>query len=300
MFQAAFGIAAAKRLKTELKFDISYYKDYSNHRQFILDRFNIEATIATPTEIYNVYTCNASNFIAFKWNQLYRLHLCPYYRRPVVNESVDKFDLNFKRILNNTYVNGYFSSRDFFEDYQDEVRRQLTFKSLPSDLNQKMTDDIRTQNSVAISFRLGDFLTRPWHNVCSLEYYERCINYLSERYENLHFYVFSDDIDWVKKNFTIGHPTTYVDYNAPDYMEDFRLLSNFRFHIIPNSTFSWWGAYLANAGNKIVLCPEYWLSPDKASYEGFYGAKVPDCHRVLPDEWIRIPNMTAGDHYIKL
>ena len=299
LFQAAFGIAAAKRLKTELKLDASWYEQYSHHRQYILDRFNINAEFATQKEIYDVIKCNASNFLAFKWNQFYRLHICPYYQRPVITEVTEKCDLNFKKILNNTYANGYFSSRDFFSDYQDEVKKQFAFKLSPSDVNQKMAEQIRSENAVAISFRLGDFLALPWQNVCSLEYYQRCIKYLAERYENLHFYVFSDDVGWVKKNFVTGHKTSYMDFNAPNYMEDLRLLTNFKFHIIPNSTFSWWGAFLANANDKIILCPEHWLNPDKSTYEGNFGEKTVDYSRVLPKEWIHVPNIVAGDHYLK-
>ena len=298
MFQIAFGLAAAKRLNVQLKLDLSWYKDYSHHRQFILDRFKARIEIASEKEIYDIVTCNASNFIFYKWNQLNRLYLRPYYQRPKIAEPMDKFDLNYTRIMDNTYIEGYFSSRDFFIDQYDHIKSNLQFKSPPSETNKRLMDKVRSENAVAISFRLGDFLSHPWQNVCSLEYYHRCVKYLEERYENLIFYVFSDDIDWVKENFRINHPIEFMDFNAPDYMEDFRCLTNFRIHIIPNSTFSWWGALLAEQDEKIVLSPEYWLSPDKSTYRSFFGDKTVDFSRVLPEEWIKIPNIVSGDHYI--
>lgn len=300
MFQIAFGLAAAKRLKTELKVDLSWYKEYSHHRQFILDKFNVEIKVATEKEIYDIVTCNSSHFLAYWWNRLSRLHLRPYYQRPKLVEAIDKFDLNYTKIVDNTYVEGYFTSRDFFIDQLDTVKAQLKFKLPPSELNQRMIDKIKSENAVAISFRLGDFLTNPLHNVCSLQYYRRCIKYLCHRYENLRFYVFSDDQNWVKQNFKIDHPTTYMDFNTPDYMEDFRLLTNFRLHIIPNSTFSWWGALLADDNKKVVLCPEYWLNPDPASYKDVFGGKAVDFSHAVPDEWIKIPNMVEGDTFINL
>ena len=299
MFQIAFGIAAAARLKTELKLELSWYQEYSYHRQYILDKFDINAITATKKEIYDVVTCNAPNFISYKWNQLNRLYLRPYYQRPKIVEPVEKFDLNYKKICDNTFIEGYFTSRDFFIDYIDVVKRQLTFKSGPSDTNKKMIDRIRSENAVAISFRLGDFLAHPWQNVCSIQYYQRCIDYLAVRCQNLRFYVFSDDLNWVKQNFKTNHPTTFMDFNAPDYMEDFRLLTHFKSHIIANSTFSWWGALLADDKDKLVLAPEYWLSPDKSTYKNDFGDKVVDFSGVLPAEWIKIPNMVAGDTYIK-
>jgi len=295
MFQAAFGLAAARRLNTELKFDVSWYKDYSHHRQYILDRFNIDAGIATDQEIRDIITLNAPNIIAYKWNQLNRLHLRPYYQRPQILEPIDKFDINYTRIMDGTYVEGYFSSRDFFADHLNYVRQQLQFKTQPTGANKQLIEGIQSENAVAISFRLGDFLATPWQNICSLEYYQRCLDYLGERYSNLHLYVFSDDINWVRKNFKTKYPMNFMDFNAPDYMEDFRLLTHFKFHIIPNSTFSWWGALLADDNGKIVLCPQYWLHPDKTLYKDYFGGKAVDFSHVLPDGWIKIPNIVPGD-----
>ena len=299
LFQIAFGLAAANRLNTELKLDLSWYKDNSWHRKYILDKFNIDAPVATEKEIYDVLTCNASNFLAYKWNQLNRLYLRPYYQRPKIVEPWDKFDLNYTKIIDSTYVQGYFASRDFFIDQLDYVRQQLRFKLPPSDQNKALIAKIKSENAVAISFRLGDFLAKPYHNVCSIQYYQRCIDYLMQRYENLKFYVFSDDLNWVRENFKSQGNWQYMDFNGADYMEDFRLLTNFKYHIIPNSTFSWWGALLSETKDKVVLAPEYWLHPDKSLYREVFGDMVLDATSVVPTEWIRIANMVDGDTYIK-
>lgn len=298
MFQAAYGLAAARRLNVELKFDLSWYDEYSHHRQYILDRFKVNAAKATEKEIYDIVTCNASNFVSYRWNRFNRLTLKPYYQRPKVVESLEKFDINYTKIIDNTYVEGYFPSRDFFADQLGFVKDQLSFKTQPSETSRRFIEKIRTENAVAISFRLGDFLQTPFHNVASIEYYQRCINYLAERYTDLRFYFFSDDLDWVKANFKTNHPMEFMDFNQPDYMEDLRLLTHFKFHIIPSSTFSWWGAFLAPDGGKVVLCPEHWLHPDKDMYKNHFGGKMVDYSHVLPAEWIKIPNIVAGDHYI--
>ncbi len=298
LFQYAYAFAAAKRLNVELKLDLSWYRAYSKHRQYILDRFQITAQEATEKEIYDIKSCNGANFFEYRWNLLNRKHLQPYYRKPVVIERLEKFDPNYKKVIDNTYIEGYFASRDFFEDQLPAVMQQLQFKSLPNAVNQKTIEGIKSENAVAISFRLGDFLGQPWQNVCTLQYYRRCISYLAERYENLNFYVFSDDIDWVKEYFQIPHPTFYMDYNQPDYMEDFRLLTNFKFHIIANSTFSWWGAMLSQVNDKVVLCPQYWLNPDPSSYGMDFEGKAVDFSHVLPNEWIKIPNLMEGDSQI--
>src|ERR1043165_2725326 len=291
LFQYAFGLANARRLKTELKLDLSWFKEYSHHRQYILDRFRITAPIATEKEIYDVLTCNGPNFLAYRWNQLNRLHLRPYYQRPKMVEDLTKYDPNLKKLVDNTYVDGSFTNRDFFIESIDEVRQQFQFITEPNQRNRETIDKIRSQNAVALSFRLGDFLKHPHHNVTSIQYYHRCIEYLQQRYSNLVFYIFSDDINWVKNNFSITHPVVYMEYNTPDYMEDFRLLTHFKLHVMPNSTFSWWGALLAPDKDKLVLCPEYWLSPDKAAYPD---GRMFEFRHVTPAEWVKIPNMVGG------
>ena len=298
LFQVAFGLAAAQRLNTELKVDLSWYKDYSHHRQFVLDKFDLNINTATEKEIYDIVTCNASNYISYQWNRLNRLHLRPYYQRPKIVESLNKFDINYTRILDDTYVEGYFTSRDFFATYLDLVKSQFQFKSPPSDSNKQLIDKIRSENAVAISFRLGDFLTNPLHNVCSLQYYQRSIEYLTSRYSDLRFYLFSDDLNWVKANFKIPHQSVFMDANGADYMEDFRLLTHFKFHIVPNSTFSWWGAELANNEGKVVLAPEFWLNPDLDTHKDAFGDQGVDFTHIVPNEWIKIPNMLPGDTYI--
>ncbi len=298
MFQVAYGLSVAKSLNTELKLDLSWYDEYSHHRQFILNKFNLNLQVATEKEIYDIVTCNASNFITYQWNRLNRMHLRPYYQRPQVIEPVDRFDLNYTKILDNTYVEGYFASREFFERHENFAKQQLTFKDAPSDINKKMIEQIRSENAVAVSFRLGDFLAYPLHNICSLQYYERCIEYLTARYNNLKLYIFSDDLNWVKTNFKTTLPTVYMDFNAPDYMGDLRLLTHFKFHIIPNSTFSWWGAELADNKDKIVLAPQYWLNPDEHVQKDAFDGKVVDFSHVVPNDWIKIPNMVEGDTYI--
>ena len=107
--------------------------------------------------------------------------------------------------------------------------------------------------------------------------------------------IFSDELDWVKKNLPLlAYNVIFMDYNEPDYMSDMRMMTFCKYHIIANSTFSWWGAWLAES-KKEVLCPQYWLHPDKKIHaEGFDG-KWAEFSHVLPESWTKIPNLEEGD-----
>lgn len=120
-------------------------------------------------------------------------------------------------------------------------------------------------NSVSLHVRRGDYVrnsrTNATHGVCSIEYYQSAIEYILERVKHPILYVFSDDIEWVKQNLRTHLPTEYIDHNqgAASHF-DMRLMSLCRHHVIANSSFSWWGAWLNPDPNKIVIAPRKWFA----------------------------------------
>src|SRR5581483_8329275 len=109
-------------------------------------------------------------------------------------------------------------------------------------------------------------------------FYDAC-DLMREKVKNAVFYIFSDDNDWAKQNFSIQDEHYFVTHNYPDFYEDFRIVQNCRHHIIPNSTFSWWGAWLCDNKDKIVIAPEIWLNSKELDYSYF-----------LPKEWLKVRN----------
>ena len=113
--------------------------------------------------------------------------------------------------------------------------------------------------------------------VCSLDYYKISISKIASLLDNPHFYIFSDDIEWVRSNLFMEYPFTYVSNGVYKDYEELVLMSSCKHNIIANSTFSWWAAWLNKNQNKIVVAPSKWFN-DKTYSE----------NNLVPKKWIRI------------
>ena len=134
---------------------------------------------------------------------------------------------------------------------------------------------------MAIHVRRGDYIndkkTSLVHNVCDLNYYERAIDVIKAQVNNPTFFVFSDDIEWAGENLPVNPNARYVSNLEGEDYEELILMSMCEHNIIANSTFSWWGAWLNQNPNKIVIAPKQWLV-NKTSAE----------LDILPKDWLKI------------
>lgn len=178
------------------------------------------------------------------------------------------------------YFKGFYQSEKYFSDIKDEIRKAFTFnleianaKSL--EIIKKIDAD---NNAVSIHIRRGDYLQpKHWESigcVCQLPYYKNALSELEKRIPNPSYYVFSDDIAWVKENIPLEN-ATFINWNkGEDSWQDMMLMSHCRHHIICNSTFSWWGAWLNPRKDKVVIIPEKWFNHSEAPY-------------IYPEGWIK-------------
>ena len=118
------------------------------------------------------------------------------------------------------------------------------------------------------------------HGACSIEFYKKSIEYISNNVSNPFIFIFSDDIKWARKNLKLDYPCEYISGNNgnKNYV-DMQLMSLCKHNIIANSSFSWWGAWLNLNPNKIVIAPKQWYS-DKVR-----NAQTSD---LISNTWIRI------------
>jgi hypothetical protein len=145
--------------------------------------------------------------------------------------------------------------------------KDFNFKNHPTGQNKLTLNIINNTNSVSLHIRRGDYIknleTYNKHGLIDLYYYYKAINYIKEHVYNPTFFIFSDDITWAKENLNIELPVYFIDFNdqTRNY-EDLRLMKNCKYNIIANSSFSWWGAWLNDFSNKIVIAPKKWFNDD--------------------------------------
>ena len=153
----------------------------------------------------------------------------------------------------------------------------------PSSNNLELLKEVQSeQSSISLHIRRGNYANiesvNLVHGTMPISYYEDAINFFEGEIVNPKFYVFSDDISWAKDNLKLKHPSVFVDHNDDkcDY-EDLRLMANCKHHIIANSTFSWWAAWLNQKPDKRVIAPRQWSFP---------GAKFkPVVDTLIPSDW---------------
>lgn len=169
---------------------------------------------------------------------------------------------------------------EYLNKYRKELLKKFTLREKLDAKNQVMLEKIKSnKNSVSIHIRRGDYLKHNSYNVLDVNYYQEAMAKFANM-EDLHFFVFSNDIPWVKKNIKFSAPHTFVDLNDElNGYKDMWLIKHCKHNIIANSTFSWWGAWLNENPEKIVVEPLCW------STNFCVVRKIND-----PEDWIRIDN----------
>ena len=200
----------------------------------------------------------------------------------MIREKHFHFDPEILEAPDNIYMKGHWVSYKYFQDVEDLIRREFTFISPQTGIRKQLSDHISSSESVGLHIRRGDYVSdkraNQVHGVCGLGYYAEAVSMISARTRSPYFFVFSDDIEWAKRNMRIDHPVKYVESDIKDNAsEDMRLMSQCKHNIIANSTYSWWGAWLNSNPDKIVIAPKKWFNNKKA-----------DTGDLFPEDWVKI------------
>ena len=157
--------------------------------------------------------------------------------------------------VNDSYFKGYFQNENYFKHLRQKLLHDFTLRKPLDAPNAELLKEIRDTNSVSVHVRRGDYLTCGF-TVLDVDYYKKAMDYVAKSVKNPHFYVFSNDFDWVRENIKSNYPLTIVDINDESHgYFDLELMRNCKHNIIANSTFSWWGAWLNENPKKIIVSP---------------------------------------------
>jgi hypothetical protein len=171
-------------------------------------------------------------------------------------EQSFNFDSNIFNVSDNVSIEGYFQSYKYFLEYDNEIKKEFTFKQ---EILTKSSKTISSYiNPVSIHVRRGDYVKHPDYWTITPEYIQESLNHFND--DEYTFLIFSDDISWCKQVFPEG--VIFIEGN--NAFEDLCLMSLCNHNIISNSSFSWWGAYLNNNPNKKTIAPSKWFTNPKS------------------------------------
>lgn len=282
MFQYAAGRALALRLGAELKLDLSWFSTIAEgdtpRRYMLGDAFSIAAATATPEECARLRWREESGFSRFL--RAVRRRPRPY-ATTCICEPYFSYWADFERLTPPAYLLGYWQNELYFKAIADMIRQDFMFPPL-RDEAETLAQRIRAaRNPVAVHVRRGDYVSNPvthrYHGVCSPEYYSEALAIIAAKAGSLELFLFSDDPAWVREHFgSEGFSVNVVEFSAHVNLpwHDMHLMSLCKHHITANSSFSWWGAWLANGGG-MVCAPRRWFAEE---------SKVAD--NPAPDKWI--------------
>jgi hypothetical protein len=186
----------------------------------------------------------------------------PWYARRAVFERLPfATDPDFERITPPAHLTGYWQSPGYCEPIRDQLLREIVPRSQLSENAKAIASRIESAASAAIHVRRGDYAHNPrvrsFHGLCSPAYYRAAVRELSERVAPSSWFVFSDDPEWCRENLDLGIELEVVSGN-PSY-EDLYLMSQCSHHVLANSSFSWWGAWLCTRPGQVVVAPRRWV-----------------------------------------
>jgi hypothetical protein len=277
MFQYAMGRALAQRNGAGLLLDVSRFAR-RHGRRYGLDVFNVSGAVASNADLerYGVRRVRGVRVLT-------SLLRAPHAEKaPVFREPCFQFDPGAHALKAPVYLEGYWQSARYFDDCADVVRSEFTTDEPLDPDGARLLEAMASVPSVSLHVRRGDYVAdasiRAVHGLCPLDYYARAMEYVAERVEGAELFVFSDDMNWTRRNIRSALPTTFVDPNpACSEFRDMRLMSGCRNHILANSSYSWWGAWLDASPAKIVVAPRQWFQD-----------ATKDTRDLLPESWVTI------------
>lgn len=278
MFQYAIGKAIAQRNNQLLKLDTTEFNNYEL-RNYELGCFKINADIASKKEI-DSYKNQSFSWVNKLSQKLIRRDILA--NSNVIQEKHYHFDPKMIDSKGNVYLFGYWQSEKYFLDIKDTILKEFSFKNPLSESAKQYEQNILSHNAVSLHIRRGDYVnntvTNNYHGTCTLDYYKKAANIILQNNSDAIFYIFSDDLAWAKENLSFIDTKTFVelDDNAPDH-EEMLLMSQCKHNIIANSSFSWWGAWLNQNPEKIVIAPKQWFNDQSI-----------DTSDLIPQSWIRL------------
>lgn len=242
-------------------------------RKYYLSNYRIVLPICTNVLHFYPYINGTDQILEIMQNL--SVHGCLPYKffkedRPDYNETL--VDLK-----GNWYLQGWFQDSRYFQKYESIIKKEIVPKNRIK-IRYDLKNILKMRNTVSVHIRRGDY-KKVSNAVLPINYYNNAMEYMRNNIDLPYWVVFSDDINWVKENMDFGTRCYFLD--KKDHLQDYEemmVMSCCKNHIIANSTFSWWGAWLGRNKNKIVIGPDRWILNRVFDYD----------ENILPEDWVRL------------
>lgn len=281
MFQYAAALALSKERGDKLKIDNTELLVPKERNQapriFSLNEFKISAQTASSAEITS---------IKYRWGLLSSLN------RLIQKKFLRKYYVDWhpeiKKMTGNIYLDGYFQAENYFLNHCEDILSEFVLdEESEKELDLILGGLKNVKPLVTLHVRRGDYVSNArvnkTHNICGDKYFYDALEYFKQKLPEFNVIVFSDDVNWVKSNLELPGNPFYVSDEANklgihlDEAKELVLMSRCDHHIISNSSYSWWGAYLNRSKSKIVVAPSIWSK-----------GSIPQPN-IIPANWIRLP-----------
>jgi hypothetical protein len=253
LFQYALGRVLAEKHGVPLVMDGSWFNAEGWRQVSCIRRLPIRARVVRPLSLASRALRKATG--KHHWECIGK----PVYHEPADDQS---YNPSVLEMPGDCVLMGYFQSPLFFRGIEPLLREELDTDALV--WPDAVRDDaklLRGERTVAVHVRRTDFTWLPNFGVCDAAYYERAMEAMRERVPGAKFYIFSDDPSWCREHFTAMDQTIICHAGAEcDPLIDFHLMKQASHHIIANSSYSWWAAWLGKKPGQIVLCPPKWFT----------------------------------------
>ncbi len=280
MFQYAFAKTVEKVTGEEVKLDLSAYEKPNGDmgRKPLILNFNLSLPIASREEILRLCLFEHERYNFFP--KCYQLKI--FLERKLNKQfcyECNNGGCTLDDIKNNSFFDGYWQDCSMVDSIMPELDKDFSLVKEISNKSKEKLEHINSVNSVFLGVRRGDYVNYV-HKFGTLgqKYYDKAMKIVADRVENPVFFVFSDEINWVKKNLDFSRYNTVYITDTVDDFEDYVLMSNCKHSIIANSTYHWWGARRNEYPGKIVVAPKTWFVD---------GTPI----NLVPERWIKVENL---------
>lgn len=274
MFQYSLGLAIAKRKNSKFILDTSYLLNRTPRKNFVFRDFDLD--IFKLDNVFYTGTIDRGSSLSGKIIN----YILPKFLKTFYKEKGFEYNSDIELLqCNNVYLDGYWQSPKYFNEFENEIRSSFAFNVHFEDKINLLRNKILSCEAICLNVRRGDFVDNDFHGTMGLDYYLKSLDVLNSKIDaELKIFVFSDDIEWCLDNLKFDYVTEFIghSYKGIKFSSYLYLMQACKYFIIPNSSFAWWAAFLSDYSNKIVIAPNNWFNNDLNTSD------------LIPDSWIRI------------